>query len=63
VACAFRGVSGGMVPFVPADEANLATVLEGEHPPAVNLLLVDPSFRVEWLRDLGRVHEVRKCRD
>jgi hypothetical protein len=36
---------------VPADQADAVAALVGEHPPAVDLLLVDPAVAVEGLAD------------
>jgi len=45
-----------MVAAVAADEADAVALLEREHAPPVDLLLVDPAVAVERLADLRRRH-------
>src|SRR4030095_14212432 len=45
-----------VVPPVAADQADALAVLVREHPPAVDLLLVDPAVAMEVLLALGRLH-------
>jgi len=40
-----------VVASVAADQADAVAVLVGEHPPAIDLLLVDPAGAVEGLAD------------
>jgi hypothetical protein len=40
-----------VVALVAAHQTDAVAVLEGEHPPPVDLFLVDPPFAVERLAD------------
>src|SRR5215470_18602285 len=45
-----------MIAAVAADETHARIVLVREHPPAVDLLLIDPAVAVEWLAHLRGSH-------
>ena len=48
---------------VAADEPDAVALLVGEHPVAVDLLLLDPAVAVEGLREQRRDHHRGVLRD
>src|SRR5262249_7027344 len=45
-----------VVAAIAADQADAVAVLVGEHPPAINLLFIDPAVAMEGLAHLRRGH-------